>query len=110
MLHGQLVDIIMCKLIHYTLLGAATSMAVASTVRRLPATCGLVLLTQVLTRTTWITIVAVSTQPTTLSVSTDFQSAVSPDNFHSWRSALWRGDPEPGKARKSGAHPWRRAE
>ena len=77
MLHGQLVDIIMCKLIHYTLLGAATSVAAASTVRRLTASCGLVLLTQVLSRTTRITIVAVSTQPATVTVSADFQSAVS---------------------------------
>ena len=81
MLHGQLVDIIMCKLIHYTLLGAATSMAVASTVRRLPATCGLVLLTQVLSRTAWVTIVAMSTQPTTITVRTGFQSAVSSGIF-----------------------------
>ena len=110
MLHGQLVDIIMCKLIHYTLLGAATSVAAASTVRRLTASCGLVLLTQVLTRTTCITIVAMSSRPTTITVSTDSQSAVSPNNFPGWRSVLWRGDPEPGKARKSGAHPWRRAE
>ena len=68
--------------LHFILLGAATSMAAASTVRRLAASCGLVLLTQVLTRTTWITIVAVSAQPTTITVSTDFQSAASPDIFH----------------------------
>ena len=98
------------RIIHYIYLGAATSMAAASAVSRLSATCGLVLLTQVLTRTAWVTVIAVSAQPTTVTVSTDSQSAVSPDNFRSWCSVLWRGDPEPGKARKSGAHPWRRAE
>ena len=61
----------------YILLGAATSVAAASTIRRLSATCGLVLLTQVLARTTCITIVAMSTQPTAITVSTGFQSAVS---------------------------------
>ena len=66
----------------YILLGAATSMAAASSIRRLTASCGLVLLTQVLTRTTWITIVAVSAQPASITVGTDFQSAVSPNIFH----------------------------
>ena len=96
--------------LHFILLGAASSVAAASSIRRPAATCGLVLLTQVLTRTTCITVVAMSAQPATGTVSTDFQSAVSPDSFRGWRSVLWRGDPEPGKARKSGAHPWRRAE
>ena len=100
----------MYKLIHYIYLGAASSLAAASTIRRLADTCGPILLTQVLAHTTWITIVAMSSQPATVTVSTAFQSAVSPDNFRGWRSMLWRGDPEPGKARKSGAHPWRRAE
>ena len=63
---------------HYLLLGAATSLAAASALRRLTATCGLVLHTQVLSRTTCITLVAMSTQPTTHTVSTDFQSAASP--------------------------------
>ena len=72
--------IAMCKNRQFILLGAATSMAAASTIRRLTAPCGLVLLTQVLTRTACITIVAMSTQPTTLTVSTVFQSAVSPDS------------------------------
>ena len=54
-------------------------MAAASAFRRLTATCGLVLHTQVLTRTACITLVAVSTQPTTIPVSTDFQSAASPE-------------------------------
>ena len=61
------------------LLGAATSLAAASSIRRLTATCGLVLLTQVLARTACIMIVAMSTQPTTLTVSPDSQSAVSPE-------------------------------
>ena len=65
------------KVVRYILLGAATSLAAASTFRRLTAPCGLVLLTQVLTHTTYFTIVAMSAQPTTATVSTDIQSAVS---------------------------------
>ena len=103
-------DIVIYKRVHFILLRVATLVVATSAVRRLAATCGLVLLTQVLMRTTWFTIVAMSTQPATLTVTTGFQSAVSPDNFRGWHSVLWRGDPEPGKARKSGAHPWRRAE
>ena len=72
-------DIVIYKRVHFILLGAATSVAAASTLRRLAATCGLVLLTQVRTRTACITIVAMSTQPTTVTVSTDFQSAGSPE-------------------------------
>ena len=68
------------KNLRFILLGAVASLAVASSIRRLTAPCGLVLLTQVLTRTACITIVAMSTQPTTLTVSTVFQSAVSPDS------------------------------
>ena len=56
-------------------------MAAASAIRRLSATCGPVLLTQVLTRTTWFTIVAVSFRPTTITVSSVFQSAVSPETL-----------------------------
>ena len=67
--------------LRFTLLGAAASMAAASALRRLATTCGLVLLTQVLTRTAWLTVVAMSTQPTTSSVGSDFQSAVSPDTL-----------------------------
>ena len=74
-------DIIMYKLIHFTLLGAAISMAAASAIRRLSATCGLVLLSQVLTRTAWITLVAVSSQPAAIAVLTDSQSAVSPNTL-----------------------------
>ena len=66
------------RIIHYIYLGAAASVVAASAIRRLAATCGLALLTQVLTRTTWVTIVAMSSRPTTLTVNTDFQSAVSP--------------------------------
>ena len=56
-------------------------MAAASALRRLTATCGLVLLTQVLTRTTWFTVVVMSSQPTTVTVRTVFQSAVSPSEI-----------------------------
>ena len=66
------------KVVRYILLGAATSMAAASAIRRLSAACGLVLLTQVLSRTIWVTIVTMSTQPATITLSTDSQSAVSP--------------------------------
>ena len=76
------------RIIHYIYLGAVSSIAAASVVRRLTDTCGLVLLAQVLAHTTWSTIVAVSPRPTTLTVCTDYQSAVSPDNFHRWRSVL----------------------
>ncbi len=110
MQHGAIMAIRTSRIIHYIYLGAATSMAAASAVSRLSATCGLVLRTRVLSRTSCFTVIAMSTQPTAVTVSTAFQSAVSPDNFRGWRSMLWRGDPEPGKARKSGAHPWRRAE
>ena len=72
--------------------GAAASVAAASTFRRLTATCGLVLLTQVLARTAWITIVAMSAQPTTITGSTVFQSAVSLVNvLRLALSALTRG-------------------
>ena len=87
---------------HYIYLGAAASFAVASSIRCLTATCGLVLLTQILVRTTWLTLVALSTQPATVTVTTGIQSAVSPVN--ALRFAL------SALARKSGAHPWRRAE
>ena len=70
-------DMRTCKPIRFILLGAASSLAAASAIRHLAATCGLVLLTQVLSRTTRITIVAVSTQPATVTVSAEFQSAVS---------------------------------
>ena len=93
------------RIIHYIYLGAATSMAAASTIRRLTATCGLVLRTRVLSRTSCFTVIAMSTQPTAVTVSTAFQSAVSPDNFRGWRSMLWRGDPEPGKASISAKTP-----
>ena len=56
-------------------------MVAASTGRRRTATCGLVLPTQVLARTACFTIVAVSAQPTTITVSSVFQSAVSPKNI-----------------------------
>ncbi len=65
----------------FTLFRAATSIAAASTLRRPVATCGLVLLTQVLTRTTCITIVAMSAQPSYITVRSDCQSAVSPNIF-----------------------------
>ena len=74
-------DIVIYKRVHFTLLGAAASVAAASAVRRLAAACGLALLTQVLSRTTWVTVVAMSTQPATITVSTVFQSAVSPDTL-----------------------------
>ena len=73
--------IAMCKNRQFILLGAATSMVAASAIRRLSASCGLVLLTQVLTRTTWGTIVAMSSQPTTITVRAGFQSAVSPNTL-----------------------------
>lgn len=69
--------------LRFILLGAATSMAAVSAIRRLSATCGLVLLTQVLAHTTCITTVAMSSQPNTITVTSDFQSAVSSDN-HSY--------------------------
>ena len=103
-------DIAIFRRRQYLSFGAVLSRVAASALRRLTATYGLVLLAQIRTRTTWFTIVAMSTQPTAITVSSDCQSAVSTDNFRGWRSVLWRGDPEPGKARKSGAHPWRRAE
>ena len=56
-------------------------MATASAIRRLTATCGLALHVQVLSRTAWVTIVAMSTQPTTITVRTGFQSAVSSGIF-----------------------------
>ena len=79
-------DIIIYRRILFILLGAATLLAAttvpaASSVRRLAATCGLVLFTQVLTRTTWVTIVALSSQPTSITVRADIQSAVSPSIF-----------------------------
>ena len=69
--------------LRFTLLGAATSMAADSTIRRLSATCGLVLLPQAFSRASCLTIVAMSTQPATLTVRTDIQSAVSPNfSYH----------------------------
>ena len=79
--HGRQMDITMYKLIHFILLRATTSLAAASAIRRLTAACGLVLLARVLTRTTWVTIVALSTQPATVTVSAAFQSAVSSGIF-----------------------------
>ena len=73
------------KVVRYILLGAGALdilMPAASTVRHLTATCGLVLLSQVLTHTTCFTIVAMSTRPALISVSSGFQSAVLPDIFH----------------------------
>ena len=64
-------DIVIFRKLHSISFGAASSMAAA---------CGLALLTQVLSRTTWVTVVAMSTQPATITVSTVFQSAVSPDS------------------------------
>ena len=75
---GRQVDITIYKIIPYIYLGAAASVAAASTFRRLTATCGLVLLPQVPTRTACITIVAVSTRPPPLNVRAAIQSAVSP--------------------------------
>ena len=72
-------DIVIFRKHHCLFLGAATSVAAASRLRRLTVPCGLVLLTQVLARTACIMIVAMSTQPTTLTVSPDSQSAVSPE-------------------------------
>ena len=78
---GQQMDTIIYKIIHHIYLGAAASLTAASAIRRLTVTCGLVLLTQVLSRTAWVTIVAMSTQPTTITVRTGFQSAVSSGIF-----------------------------
>ena len=72
-------DTVTYRSLRFTLLGAATSLAAASAIRRLTASCGLVLLVQILTRTTWITIIAVSTRLATVTASADFQSAVSPE-------------------------------
>ena len=79
-------DIVIYKRVHFILLGAATllaatSVAAASSVRRLSATCGLVLLSQVLTRPFCITIAAMSTRPAAVTVRSDIQSAVSPSIF-----------------------------
>ena len=74
---GIVMDIVIYRSLRFILLGAATSMAATSTVGRLTAIYGLVLLSQVLTLTPWVTVVAMSTRPATLTVSTDFQSAVS---------------------------------
>ena len=74
-------DIAMFRKHHYLLLGAATSMVAASTFRRLSASCGLVLLSQILSHTTWFTVVVMSAQPTTVPVSTASQSAVSPNGI-----------------------------
>ena len=76
-------DIVIFRKLHSISFGAAGLMTAASTVRRLTAACGLVLLTQVLARTAWITIVAMSSQPTTVTVSTASQSAASPNfSYH----------------------------
>ena len=69
---GARMGIVIFRRLHYILLGAATSMAAASAIRRLTDTCGLVLLTQILSRTTWITIVALSPQPATVTVRAAF--------------------------------------
>ena len=74
--------IVIYKRVHFTSLGTATSMAAASAIRRLAAACGLVLLSRVPARTACITIVAMSSRPTTLTVTADFQSAVSLNIFH----------------------------
>ena len=74
---------------HYILLGAAASVAAASSIRRLTATCGLVLLAQVLACTTCITLVAMSSRPASITVCTDFQSAVLPNIFDcGWKSVV----------------------
>ena len=72
-------DIAIFRKLHSISFGAATLLAAASTVRRLRASCGLALRTQVLARTTCITVVAMSARPTTVPVRTAFQSAVSPE-------------------------------
>ena len=78
---GVVMGIAIFRKPHSISFGAASSMAADSASRCLLASCGLVLLIQVPTRTTCITIVALSTQPTTVTVITAFQSAVSPNEI-----------------------------